>query len=360
MSFKILTIIAIMMMTITSFTTKTFASECGLSCCIATGIDGVGSNTGLSVSLQFDTMLMQTNKRGTTTISPNQIISENLATRPAMSMFAASKKMVMQKVAANFSYRLDEDNAFVFTAPYIINDMDITMGMKTMAGISYSDSSMPTVQGLGDVSLLYLHDIYKDNFLRTRKRLSIGLGLKAPTGVADARNSQGDLMHMLMQTGTNTWDGLFTIKGTLGLGEHDDGGALWVFSPSLFYQVNSRNNLGYKMGNRLNYDVSTRYRLTSKFNLKLDVNGVKSQHDSTDGSIDAASGKVAYQNVAGTTFNNVANTGIHSIFISPGFQWLWGDGYNISGEYRTPIYQKTNGIQQVTDHWFFLRMSKSF
>jgi len=359
MNFKFFTIIAMMVVT-TSFAGKVFASECGLSCCIAAGVDGVGSNTGLSVSLQFDAMLMKTNKQGTNNISPDQIISNNLATRPAMSMYAVSNKMVMQKVAANFSYRIDEDNAFVLTTPYVINDMDMRMGMKTMSGIVYSENSMATVQGLGDISLLYLRDIYKDSDFRTRKRLSFGLGIKAPTGASDARNSKGDLTHMMMQAGTNAWDGLMNINGTLAFGEHEDGGALWLLSPSLFYQLNTRNSLGYKVGNRLNYDLSARYRLTSAFNIKLDFNGVKSASDSTDGTLDTNTGKIAYQNVSGNVLDNVANTGIHSMFISPGFQWLMGDGYTLSGEYRLPIYQNTTGTQQVTDHWLFLRLSSSF
>lgn len=164
---------------------------------------------------------------------------------------------------------------------------------------------------------------------------------------------------MMMQAGTGAWDGVATLNGVIGLGEHADGGALVLISPSLFYQVNGRNSLGYKVGNRFNYDLSTRYRLTSRFNLKLDLNGVSSQRDSTDGTIDAQSGLVAYQNPTANVLDNVANSGLNSLFVSQGFQWVVGDGWNISGEYRLPVYQRVNGIQQVTDHWFFLRVGKS-
>lgn len=331
------------------------ASECGLSCCIAAGVDGVGSNTGLSISLQIDSMLMETNKQGTSEISPTQIIEEKLAIGGMM--YAASTKMTMDKIAANFSYRIDENNAFVLTVPYIVNNMDM---LKKVAGdTSFTKSSMDTIRGIGDSSLLYIRDVYKDTDFRTRQRLSMGIGLKAPTGASEARKANGDLIHMMMQAGSNTWDALATINGTMGFGEHEDGGALWLVSPSLFYQINSRNALGYKVGNRLNYDISTRYRMSSTFNIKLDVNGIKSASDSTDGTVDSTSGKVAYQNPS-NVLDNVANTGIHSRFISPGFQWLLGDGYNLSGEYRIPVYQNTTGTQQVTDRWMFLRLGKSF
>lgn len=112
------------------------------------------------------------------------------------------------------------------------------------------------------------------------------------------------------------------------------------------------------MGDRLNADISARYRLTSMFNLKLDVNGIWAGKDKTDGTIDS-SGLVAYQNPT-SMIDNVVNTGIKSLFISPGFQWVASPSIVISGEYRQPVYQKTNGIQQVTDHWYFLRASYRF
>jgi len=336
------------------------ASECGLSCCVAAGMDGVGSSTGLSVSLQLDSMLMKSIRQSTTKLSSQTVIQNNLAPRANGSMYVVPTKMVMEKIAANFSYRLDEDDAFVLTIPYIKNDMDMLRGMKTAAGITYSSIKMDTIQGLGDISLLYLRDVWKDADIRTRQRLSLGIGIKAPTGKSKARNSTGNLVHMMMQAGTGSWDGIVMANATFGFGEHDDGGALWFVSPSLTYQATTRNKLGYKVGDHLNYDISTRYRATSTFNLKLDLNGVVSQHDSTDGTIDRSSGLLAYQNPMMSVIDNVKNTGVHSIFITPGFQWLVAPGYSISGEYRQPIYQKANGTQIVTDQWFFIRARVAF
>ena len=344
-----------------AFQQQALASECGLSCCIGAGVDGISSDTGLTVSLQYDTMLMKTNKQGTSDIAADTIIANELATRTTMGMhmFAVSSKMTMQKYTANFSYRLNEDNAFVLTVPYVINDMDMRMGSKmgAMGAVTYRNSTMATVEGLGDMALLYLRDIYKDAEMRTRQRFSVGIGLKAPTGKSKSRTASGNLVHMMMQAGTGSWDGFLLANGTLGFGEHEDGGALVLFSPTLTYQMNTRNSLGYKVGNRLNYDLSARYRLTSAFNLKLDLNGVVSERDSTDGTIDATSGLVAYQNTTRNVLDNVANTGVHSLFVSPGFQWIVAPGWVISGEYRIPVYQDVNGIQQVTDQWFFLRVT---
>ena len=356
---KSLAIAAAMVMTMISVNQQAAASECGLSCCIGAGIDGVGSNVGLTMSLQYDAMYMKTNLQGSNEIAPDTIIANALAGRAGM--YAVSADMTMQKIAANISYRLDEDNAFILTVPYIINDMNMRMGMKMMAmsPIMYSNNDMDTIRGMGDVSLMYMRDLYKDADIRTRQRLSFGIGVKAPTGKDDSRTRGGNLVHMMMQAGTGSWDVVANINGTLAFGEHEDGGALVLVTPSLFYQFNTRNDLGYKLGDRLNFDLSTRYRLTSKFNVKVDINGVLTQKDSTDGTIDAQSGLVAYQNPTRNVLDNVNNTGIGSLFISPGFQWIVGEGFALSGEYRIPVYQKVRGIQQVTDNWFFLRLTKA-
>lgn len=324
------------------------ASECGLSCCIAAGVDGVGSSTGVTATVQYDTMEMKTILQGTTELSPQQartITGTNLS---------VPTKMTMQKISTNLSWRIDEDNAFVLSVPYIINDMDMLnpMGMPM---------TMDTIKGIGDVSLLYLRDIYKDADMRTRQRFSVGIGVKAPTGDYKARNaSNQNLVHMMMQAGTGSWDGLLLANGTLGFGTHDDGGALWLLSPSAMYQINTRNDLGYKVGDRLNYDLSARYRVTSAFNVKLDLNGVIAQSDSTDGTKDPVKpAMVAFQNPM-SLIDNVNNTGINSLFVSPGVQWVVTPSFIVSGEYRIPVYQNTTGIQQVTDNWFFLRASVRF
>ncbi len=358
---KSLSIAGALVLSTMFFNQQVLASECGLSCCIAAGVDGIGSNVGLTASLQYDTMYMRTNKQGTNNVAPTTIIANTLAGRAGM--YAVSSRMTMQKIAANLAYRMDEDNAFILTVPYVINDMDMLMGMKMMpmSPITYSTSTLQTIQGLGDVSLMYMRDVYKDADIRTRQRLSLGFGVKAPTGKSKARNAANqNLVHMMMQTGTGTWDGVLAANGSMAFGEHADGGAQWMLSPSIFYQINTRNSLGYKVGNRLNYDLSARYRVTSAFNVKLDLNGIASERDSTDNTVDAVTGLVAYQNPTRNVLDNVANTGLNSLFISPGFQWVVGDGYAVSGEYRIPVYQDVNGIQQVADNWFFLRLSKAF
>jgi len=341
------------------------ASECGLSCCIAAGVDGIGSATGLTVSLQYDAMYMKTNKTGTSKIAPKQIIDNHLANQ-MMGMYAVSNNMTMQKIAANFAYRMDEDNAFVLTVPYLINDMEMMMGRKMGGMTTYSYNNMETIEGLGDISLLYMRDVYKDADIRTRQRFSVGVGVKAATGAYKARTAAPGnyLVHMMMQAGTGSWDGLLLASGVLAFGEHEDGGAQWMLAPSATYHMTTRNSLGYKVGDRLNYDLSARYRVSSAFNVKLDMNGVWSQKDSTDGTQDPmhlnnAMVPAAYQRTV-NVLDNVANTGLHSIFISPGFQWIVADGVTLSGEYRIPVYQNVNGIQQVTDNWFFLRATTFF
>ncbi|MBZ0269026.1 hypothetical protein K8I85_12780, partial [bacterium] len=326
----------------------------------------VRSRVGLSATPQYEWMLMETNRRGTDSIEPTGIIAAELASRTGM--YAVSTSMTMQKVAANLSYRIAERNALLLTVPYVINDMDMKMGMKMMDGgpITYTDMTMDTVRGIGDVSLLYVRDVWEDIVIRTRRRLSVGIGVKFPTGDDGARNANGALVHMMMQAGTGSVDGLLLVNGVAGFGTHRDGGALFLLAPSLTLQLNTRNDRGYRVGNHLNYDLSGRYRVTSKFVARLDLNGVWSAKDDTDGTIDPdgplvmGTPLVAYQNVMGNVLDNVDHTGLHSIFLSPGFQWLATRNVVIGGEWRAPVYQDVNGIQQVTDRWFRLMVSAGF
>lgn len=326
------------------------ASECGLSCCIAAGVEGVGSSTGFSITAQYDSMDMGTILQGTTELTPQQarLADGGMAD-------AVPTSMAMTKISTNIAYRMDKNNAFILTVPYVINDMEMLnpMGMPM---------TMDTISGIGDTSLIYLRDVYKDADYRTRKRFSVGVGVKAPTGKSKARGSAAmgsKLVHMMMQAGTGSWDGVLLANGTFAFGEHEDGGALFFLSPSAMYQINTANDLGYKVGNRLNYDLSARYRLSSSFNVKVDLNGVYSSKDSTDGTVDAVSGLVAYQNPM-SIIDKVQNTGLHSMFISPGVQWIIAPEFSVSGEYRIPVYQNVNGTQQVTDSWFFLRATARF
>jgi len=339
---------------------NTQASECGLSCCIAAGVEGVGSGNGLSFTTQYDYMEMKTIKQGSTTVSLQDVIRNHLKNQANGAKFGGSTKMIMQKWSVNAAYRINQESAVILTVPYLINDMQMQMGMNNLGNVMFSNTTMDTVQGLGDVSFVYLHDVYKDDEYRTRKRLSLGIGIKLPTGKHDNRKANGDLVHMMMQTGTGSYDFIFLANGTVGFGEHVDGGAQWLINPSLTYQANTRNQLGYQLGNRLNIDISTRYRVSSTFNFKVDVKAIHAAQDSTDQTIDAQSAQVAYQNTSLSLIDNVANTGISSLFITPGFQWVFSPSIIVSAEYRIPVYQKTNGIQQVTDQWYLARVSMRF
>jgi len=338
------------------------AYECGLSCCVAAGVDGVGSAEGFNVTMQYERMDMKTLKEGTSTSNANAVLQKNLAAKGMMAMYSVPTKMVMQKFSTNIAYRMDDKNAFLLTVPYVINDMDMDMGMNKAGGIQVTKMKMNTISGLGDASLIYLRDMWKDTEIRTRKRISLGVGIKAPTGRHTSRDSNGELVHMMMQAGSGSWDGMLLANASFGFLEHEDGGALWFINPSVIYQFNGRNDLGYQHGNRLNIDVSTRYRATSKLNLKLDFNGVWTQSDSSNGQLDSVSpsGRFAYQAPMMSMLDNVNNTGIKSLFITPGITWLATTDLSFSAEYKIPLSQNVTGTQIVTDQWYFIRANLKF
>lgn len=331
------------------------ASECGMSCCVGSGIEAAGDHDGLSVTTQYERMNMKTILEGTQQVSPESVVTEALAN--GNRRFSAPTRMLMQRYTLNFSQRLAPEDALVLSVPYVVNDMDMLMGRRPMMpGMPpmLETMKMDTVSGLGDVSLTWIHDVHRE---APGDRVSLGLGVKMPTGASQIRNARGTLVHAMMQPGTGSWDVLLVANGSVGLGQLDDGGAEFYIQPSATYQLTTPNELGYRQGNRLDLDSSFRWRTSSEFNLKLDLHGIFRGQDQTDGTRDPQTGLVAYQNPEASMIDNVQNTGITSLFLAPGFQWQPSADVVVSGEYRIPLAQNARGIQQVIDDWQFLRVS---
>lgn len=324
------------------------ASECGMSCCVGSGIEAAADHDGLTVTTQYERMNMKTLLEGTQQVSPEAVVNEALAN--GNRRFSAPTRMVMQRYTLNLSQRVAPEDALVLSVPYVVNDMDMLMGMRPrMAGMPnmLETMKMDTISGLGDVSLTWVHDVYRDS---PGSRASLGLGLKAPTGAAQVRNARGSLVHAMMQPGTGSWDVLLVANGSVGLGD-------FSLQPAATYQLTTPNALGYRQGNRLDLDSSLRWHTAPEFDLKLDLHGIFRGQDQTDGTRDPQTGMVAYQNPEASMIDNVQNTGITSLFLAPGFHWEPGSDVVVSGEYRIPLAQNARGVQQVIDDWQFLRVS---
>lgn len=313
----------------------------------------------------YDRMDMGTLLRGTTEVSPGQAALDGLRSTGSP-MFAVPSSMLMERFTLRAIYAIDARQRVSLTLPQVANQMDMTMamapmpmgpmggmgmGMAPMAmGPTLSTMTMRPINRGGDAVVFYAYDVLDGD----EGRLTLSAGLKLPTGDAEVRDGGGRLVHAMMQPGTGSWDGVLSVSGRLELDE------TWALEPGVSYQITGRNRLGYRFGNRLGYDLGLRCQVADPVVLRLDLNGVVTGRDSTDGSLDPVTGAVAYQRPSTSLIDNVANTGLHAIYLAPGITWHLSEGVSLTAQHRIPIHQSVNGTQLVTDGWTLIQLSGSF
>lgn len=322
---------------------RSTASECGLSCCIAGAAEGIGAGgKGFNVSLQYEWMKMKDIMEGSSEKSYDYALSKYM-TIPT--------EMIMQKTTLNVAYGLNEEVSLLASIPYIKNDMDMRMKMMSMT----TDMTMDTVDGIGDITLMAFYKLHADRDIAPTERITIGAGIKVPTGDYEAREN-GELVHMMMQAGTGSWDPVFVINGMKAWGRT-------YLLTTVTYQLTTENDRGYEVGDRLTIDITGKHRVTDLFNVSLALNYIHSKRDKTDGSIDPSSpsGRVNYQNPS-SMLDNVENTGLDSYFITPGIEFKPSPGspWTFNASAKFPIYQDVNGIQQVTNDWYIVNATYRF
>lgn len=308
--------------------------ECGLSCCIAgTNTSGVTLAPNLGLSLQYEYMDMETIREGRNKIAHNDVINRHW--KPG-EKYSIPTKMLMQKLSLAASVPINERLQVLAMVPYIKNDMD--MRVKNDKGMMM-EHTMDTIQGLGDISLFGFYTAYTDAPIRPKERLTVGFGLKTPTGKNDEK-SNGKYIHAMMQLGSGSWDGIFTINYMRAFYP-------LVLQASMFYQLTTEGDEGYEFGDQLSYDLVSRYQTGNFFNVGLDLHGIYAQKDKDhDGN---------FSKIGVSMVDNPDNTGLHSIFLTPVLQYkIPNTAGSMELKYQKPIYQNVNGYQQVIDNrWLF-------
>jgi len=195
--------------------------------------------------------------------------------------------------------------------------------------------------GVGDITLLGKYRVWKlDKRGKTTRAALLG-GLKLPTGRSNISDSLGSLPRPL-QPGSGSWDpiiGAVVTRQTL-----DDE---WDLSST--YKINT-NHRGYRFGNLLKYTVAYQKRilphelpekgLYRQVNAVLELNGEWATKDRTGGT-------------------SVANSGGHTIYLSPGMQWV-SKRMILEFSVQVPIIQYLNGAQVEADYTAVLSARRTF
>jgi len=321
--------------------TNSFAlGECGFACCLAgAATSGVTLAQNFGLSVQYENMDMTTLRNGRSKISPDEAINRHWTLGNSYSI---STHMKMEKLNFIGVLPMNERWQMLGMLPYIRNDMD--MRNKGATG-AITDMKMDTVEGIGDMSLMSLYTVHTDAPIRPTERLTLGIGVKTPTGKNNERNSKGTLIHAMMQTGSGSWDGLFSLnymKAFYPL----------VLQGNLFYHLTTKGKEGYEFGDQIGYDLSARYQVGNYVNIGLEINGIHAFKDKDhDGKFTRL-----------TSMPDTPDyTGLDSILLSPLMQFkIPNSNGSVDFKYQRPMYQKVNGYQQVVDSRWQLSVTWGF
>ena len=322
---------------------RAFAS--GLCCQLSSGVQetlsGVASPGAQNISLQFNYSftVMDKLRQGTATRPVGEVKNEGKYT-------VIPTRMEMTKYSLTAAYGFSPRLSVFVTVPYIRNTMDMEMFMSMGMGMApqWMEHQMEPVKGLGDVTAMGLYRIYTDNDAYPRDTLTVGLGVKTPTGSYTETNSSGKYIHAHMQPGTGSWDPLVSVIYAKMMNP-------FLFQADATYQITTRNSKGYEFGDSLAANLLGKYGISRYFNVTggltfLHVNKATDE----DGN---------YTNLA-SVMDDPANTGGDSLWFSPGVQILPIRNSMIDLRVQLPVWEHANGIQLVSSYMILVGISYSF
>jgi hypothetical protein len=219
---------------------------------------------------------------------------------------------------------------------------DPNMGGHAQPMVMTMDHTMQPVDGLGDIAINYSY-----TFPIEDAQVYLGAGLQLPSGQWTVRDNRGQLVHNMMQPGS----GAVAMTGEAGA-DIGFGDSKFSLHPRLGILWNATNPLGYQRGTRFDYELGARYRVVPELSLGLDLMGFTLGKDSTNGTIDPATGQVAFQRPETSLVDNVANTGGSFLFLAPSIRLQPSENLFLGFQYRLPLHQDVNGTQLGIDSWY--------
>lgn len=178
--------------------------------------------------------------------------------------------------------------------------------------ISVTDTS----KGIGDLLLLGRYRFWRGD----DHHLAVLAAIEFPTGEVNQKTNQGEIVGTHNQPGSGSWDSQFGVAYT---GHWRD---VIGVSADLIARFNSPGAGEFRSGNSLNADLAFAYEPHATFVPFLEFNAIFQERDTERG-------------------HTKLNSGVHSIFVAPGFRWNLGRRYSLFGSVAVPVYQELPGIQ---------------
>jgi hypothetical protein len=321
-----------------------YATASGLCCQLTGGVQeslqGVASPAAgkLSLQLTYSFTPMDTLREGTEKKSLQDVANEGR-------YMTVPTKMGMTKYSLTAAYGFSPKFSAFVTIPYVRNTMDMAM-VTDMGdlGMNVMKESMEPVHDIGDVTVMGIYRIYANDDLLPTDSVSIGAGVKTPTGSSTKKSASGSFIHAHMQPGTGSWDPVFSLIYAKMANP-------FLFQADATYEIATRNQNGYKFGDSFMASLSGKYAVSSFFNL---AGGLTYLH------LNRASDNDGKYTDLTSVMDDPANTGGDSIWLSPGIQVLPLKNSMIDLKVQFPVWERVNGVQLVSRYRVFAAVSYSF
>jgi len=319
------------------------ASGSGLCCQLPGGVQesifGVLAPEPGRVSLQltYSFTLMDKIKKGSSGKSVEEVAQ-------ARKYLTIPTEMKMTRYALTAVYGFSPGFSVFATVPYIRNTMDmVTVIDMGPLGMNVTKHSMGPVEGPGDVTVMGLYRIYTREDNGSTDALTIGAGVKTPTGPSTEKTG-GRFVHAHMQPGTGSWDPLLTLIWSKAPDP-------FAFQADIAYQIATRNQNGYKFGNSFTANLMGKYALSSAFDI---TGGLTYLHQ------DSADDRDKKYTDLTSVLDDPENTGENSVWLSAGLQVMPLKNGMIDLKGQFPVWEYAEGTQLVSSYRILLGISYSF
>jgi hypothetical protein len=235
----------------------------------------------------------------------------------------ANRDMRVSGLVSVLGYGMTRDFALFGVLPYLDRKLDLDVAGQR---VTRSD------EGIGDLTLIGRYTAYTVDGPGRTARIAPFLGVKAPTGRDNARDSLGALPNEV-QSGSGSWDFLGGVVATYQTLDYQ-------VDAQLAYKANREAN-GFRFGNVGGLDVSLQYRLWPQelgsgvpafFYGVLEANLVRAEKNRSAGVRDPDSGGTA-------------------LFLSPGLQYVTRK-WILEAGVQIPVAQDLNGAALKNDYIF--------
>lgn len=221
-------------------------------------------------------------------------------------------------ILGRLSYGITEKFNIETLIPYVSQNRWITQNNDE---VNYEGGS-----GFGDITIMPQIDLLDKDF----STLSLGLGLKFPTGSNNVRNSDGFLIVNDLQLGSNAYD--FIAKASYFLLPKVRPTSSFFLNSTYVFRGTDKEYLGsqtYKFGNEVQFNLGISDQLFLFDRLIIPSLAFRSRYAVND-------------QIGG---NKLANTGGFWVFVNTGIMLDIYKGHRLSVNSEIPIFTRVDGTQ---------------